>query len=495
VTIDRDKVNLQKHYTVAPEILGLMTELLGDTTGKIILEPSAGDGALIRHIKGKPQSVDAIEIDAEAIRKHIDLPFVNSIHADFLDRVVADDLFSSPFFQTKYDGVISNPPYGLKLSKDFRASIKRRFPTVYARESYSLFLQFSIAALRPGGRYVFIVPDTFLHSVYHRPTRRFLAEYGAPTHIVQFKSKRFQTVNFGYGNMCILAGVAGPLAPTRTVVWCDVTNSNCSLQEVLAKDDAIIVEGSDLWSAVEDGWIHPSRSTGDESGSVLLGDLAECRTGIYSGDNSRFIGFDSRLGHVRGAGHPIDWDLQVRSEPLTERQRTQGVEADHAVYVPLTKGGHRDPLEPTRWAIRWDGEALKHYKTDRKARLQNADFYFKKGLAIPMVTSGRVSASLMRSSVFDQGVVGVFPHDPRYIAFLLIYLNDAIVGTRLKESVSGSANTSANYIKRLPIPRLTDVDLIEAGRIINIALDAGWEQTLAARNAYVRRFVPLTTES
>ncbi|WP_186327023.1 Eco57I restriction-modification methylase domain-containing protein [Pseudomonas oryzihabitans] len=476
--------SLQAHYTVADEILSAMSFLLGTVDGKTVLEPACGEGAFLSCLNGRAAKVDAIDVNAVALEKagrNTD-QVVNTIHADFLDCFVRPS--PKAVLPDLYDSAIANPPYGLRLSQDYRSEIKRKFPYLYLRESFSLFLCLTIMKLKQDGRYVFIIPDTFLHSFYHRPTRRFIAEHGAISHIIQFKSSKFKTVKFGYGNLCIIAGNARQQKPQDNVVWIDSTQEQGNLLDLLQSSSASRVTGESLICTVENGWIHPSRLAATPSHELTLGDIADCKTGIYTGNNSEFLGFDDALASVRGVGHPIDWEEDVVSRKLTSIEMTRGICAKPS-YVPIVKGGHRLPLEKTRWAIKWDEEALKHYKTDKKARYQNADYYFKEGLAVPMVTSGRISASLIEGSVFDQGVVGVFPRDHRLTAFLLIYLNSPSLAESIKRRISGSTNTSANYIKKIPIPPLCDQILDEANSILELAKQTCWEDTDARREALI----------
>src|SRR5690606_3563225 len=151
--------------------------------------------------------LDAIDIDERHIRFLRSFPtFVRPIHADFIDHFVSGGLLADTLIEHTYDAVICNPPYGLRFSVEYRKKIKKRFPQAYVRESYGLFMYFAISALRSNGRYVFIVPDTFLTSRNHLPLRKFILDQGCPSHVIRFPSRVFGTVNFGYGNLCIIAG-------------------------------------------------------------------------------------------------------------------------------------------------------------------------------------------------------------------------------------------------------------------------------------------------
>lgn len=487
---------LQAHYTISNEILDLMVELLGDVTGKKIIEPACGNGAFIQRLLGRALRVDAVDVDSLALveTSKINSQTIRIIHEDFIDYFVRNKEKNNAIISSNYDGAIANPPYGLRLSQSYRQEIKRRFPNLYARESYSLFLYLTLKQLRSGGRYVFLLPDTFLHSYYHRPTRRFLLEFGAPSDIIQFSSSRFESVQYGYGNMCIIAGNADAADRMQNVRWTFASGNSSSLIECRHNIELThIVKIEELLKSAEDGWVHPSLKPDFEFATSTLGAIAECRTGIYTGDNNQFIGFDKNQCDSRRVGQPIDWKVDVVARTLTSDEVQNGI-ASTPNFVPLIKGGHRPPLEKTSWAINWSIKAVDFYRSNKKARLQNEKYYFRCGLAVPMVTSGRISASIMfGNAIFDQGVVGVFPKDNRLIAPLLIYLNSSEVDRKLKMSISGSANMSANYIKRIPIPNLTSDIVEEANKILAEALQQGWEETSQRRRVLVQRMLGITT--
>lgn len=465
-------VALQAYYTDACELNDLMISLLGETDDQLILEPCVGKGAFVRPLLGKASHIDAVDIDSEHVDEVRSLQSKN-LHVqkgDFIDYFVSDDLFSSVKLSDQYDAIICNPPYGLKFSVEYRKKIKRQFPDIYARESYGLFMTFGISLLKQGGRFVFIVPDTFLTSRNHRPLRHFLVNETNISHLVQFNSSRFETVNFGYGNMCIIAGNRRSAGQISAFSWLDFRKSNVSLK-IEEFENAEKVTAQTLVDKFEDGWSCTIADSQVFLGATkLLGELAECRTGIYTGDNMRFCGYDEKAPPKRLNGHPISWSEVVMTTDPSMEQKTEGIHgAKH--YVPFVRGGHRLPYEETASALNWSREAVDYYRTDKKARLQNATFYFRRGLAVPMVTSGRLSASLFERSIFDQGVVGVFPHDAKLVEFLLVFLNSD-QATSLKKTINPTANNSANYIKRIPVPVPTDEQLKRAMEIC-----AGWRRS------------------
>lgn len=486
-----DQEQFQQFYTDSQEIKSLMLQLLGNVHQQALLEPCAGKGAFLSGLVGEPSSVDAIDIDPGHVTflKNNFPSYVNAINADFIDLFISGSLFHSPGLKSVYDSIICNPPYGLRFSIEYRKKIKKLYPDFYARESYGLFMFLGISLLRYRGRYVFIVPDTFLTSHYHTSLREFLLREGHITHLIRFKSHRFKTVNFGYGGLCIIAGYRQPVESHHDIFWVDLIDSNDPLSyDTLVH--SIPTKGHYLLKHCTDGWVHSSQKTPIQLPTLtsVLGDIAECRTGIYTGDNARFCGYDSRMTHVRGNGHPIDWEIQVHTEQLTKEEQVSGIEGIRS-YVPLIKGGHREPFSSTSWAINWSKNAVAFYANDKKARLQNVKFYFKKGLAIPMVTSGRISASLMEGAIFDQGVVGVFPYKEELSNFLLLYLNSKFVTITVKRAINPSANNSANYIKKIPLPIPTHDNLDKAEVITKQSIAEGWSNTRTLREEFIESLI------
>lgn len=476
----------QGFFTNANDIKNTMLDLLGDVTDQNVIEPCFGEGSFIKNLIGTPQKITAIDIDEKHFEKELEVANCQFYHLDFIDYFIKPESVKNKLPNIEYDSTICNPPYGLKYSKEYREVIKKSYPDIHARESYAMFFYFTIQQLKNNGRYVFILPDSFLTSTHLRYLREFIVKTAKPTHIIQFKSKRFESVKFAYSNMCIIAGNKTEIKTNDKIEWIDALSSEAQLIDLVSSNKTT-VNGDYFIDNVRESWVSPAvlESIGVLKSFVTLEDIAECRTGIYTGNNERFCGFNAKKPPRRANGHAVDWD-QVLLQP-TDTQKQVGIERPIA-YVPFIRGGHRKVFEETSHCIRWDIEAVSYYDTDKKARLQNKVFYFKKGLAVPMVTSGKLTASEMDNCIFDQGVVGVFAINENYHNFLLIYLNDDF-STKLKLSIAPGANNSANYLKKLRIPKLQSFDLEKATEIIKKAKKDGWEATQNIRNTFIKNII------
>ncbi|MFD2922002.1 N-6 DNA methylase [Terrimonas rubra] len=111
-------INKKRDYTkffTYPETSEFMADLLNPQPHQVILEPSAGNGALVKAVKKKcPETkVFAVELYPEW-KKDLE---------SIADVVVLKDFLEFTGMQPKYSGCIANPPFGNGVDLD--AHIKK----------------------------------------------------------------------------------------------------------------------------------------------------------------------------------------------------------------------------------------------------------------------------------------------------------------------------------------------------------------------------------
>ncbi len=457
------------YYTKSRYITQYMLDRLSLAPGQLVFEPSAGDGVFIDEILEKEPSVRivAYDLNPEAIgilgKKYRGLENIKLRQADTLLDSTLDQLARKGGV---FDRIIGNPPYGAWQDYDKRKVLKEKYQGFYVKETYALFLLRCVSVLKKGGILTFIVPDTFLFLHRHTSLRRFLLQNTELQEILIIPSKFFPGVSFGYSNLCIITlkkseSVDTALNNEVTTIEGLIEESQMDdirLRKNLGdfsvetiKQNEILKSASSAFLIKSDARIrnlinHPT---------CTVGDIAYCVTGIYTGDNRRFIRVSSKT--VRGSK---DYDVVPADRINYEHRSLEGI-SGHNCFIPLTKGTSENKYlrEGFSWYIDWSVAAVEHYKTDPKARFQNPQFYFQRGIALPMVKSRRISATLMDNSVFDQSIVGVFPKDERLLHYLLGFLNSQIARTILL-TINPTANNSANYVKKMPIV-IPPIDVLE----------------------------------
>ena len=443
----------------------------------MVWEPCAGRGDLVDSVLRATPSVEirASEIDAvsaDALRhKYARTGNITVVNEDALE-VSCSNLFEKiPCFSR----VIANPPYGAYQTPERRALLKRRFPSLYVRETYGLLLYHAFSLLQRHGRLVFIVPDTFLWLNRHEHLRRTLLAESTIEEISLFPSKFFPGIRFGYSGLCIITLVKKPPADSHHIrvvedlrdpqvlvdlANCDGTVNGCSIFMV-AQRKLLERRHGELHKPLRADEVALSGRV-----SLTLADVAEVRTGFYSGNDRRWLRRASE--QVPRSKHFLNVEYAMVFQGLAPP--LDGVD-QYQHFVPILRGGAASFIRPTRWYVDWSVEAVKEYRRPGKnpARFQNAQFYFRSGIGVPMVSSGRLTAAMLDNRLFDQGIVAIFPRDNALSHFLLGFMNTELA-TKLLRQINPTANNSANYLKRLPIVMPTSTELDNVNLVVEQAI-------------------------
>ncbi len=445
----------QAYYTKSEPIVSYMIDLLDLNGTETVFEPCAGDGVFIDPILDKYQDIkiDAFELNENACdtlkSKYQDLENISIKQTDTLTDLELEFLCS---MGGKYDAVIANPPYGAWRNTIDRATLKKRFNGFYAKESYSLFLYRSIESLNEGGKLVFIIPDTYLNLNMHKGIRKYILSTTRIKEIALFPSSYFPGVNFGYANLSIISlekssDYKSNLDNTFKIIkdyktveelgsnkLKHLTKLNIQQKNVLNNDGYIFLANA-----------NPNVSACIKQAKTNIGDICDCVTGFYSGNDkdrlkvlSKKIRNSKRYDEVEK--EKITYDCSSR--PL------DGIE-NGKIYVPIVKGGNVRYYKADNWFMEWSSDLVRFYKKDKKARYQNPSFYFRKGIAIPMVSSSSITGAIIENRLFDQSIVGIFPKKEDLIYYLLAFFNSPTCN-KLIRTINPSTNNSSNYIKVIP---------------------------------------------
>ncbi|MBU5478094.1 class I SAM-dependent methyltransferase [Eubacterium sp. MSJ-13] len=489
------------YYTESEDITSYMVSKMGILENDFILEPSAGEGMFIDEILKRKIKVriDALDINEAAIltmkKKYSDMSGVNVRLTDTLFDQILDnyanneiwlkntdilldkqlDLFSSQ--DGHYDKVIGNPPYGAWQDIEKRELLKKKYVGQYVKETYTLFLLRSLSVLKNGGRLSFIVPDTFLFLNMHEKLRKILLTNTKIEEVLIFPSKFFPGVSFGYSNLSIitLEKCDRDEALENTVRIIKGFSSSAEFKDVLRdkfqKNNKIYkLKQLDIFTTEKSRFIlaDDKAATMIDASDKKLGDMASIVTGFYSGNNKKFI-CSKNEGVKNSKGYTV-----VDESKIVNTTSLIGVDGVDEAYVPYIKSSSATRYKRTedQWFVRWDSKTVSFYNVNRKARFQNSQFYFKNGIAIPMVKSKEIRATLMRNRIFDQSIVGIFPNDEKDMYYILALMNSDVIN-RLIHIINPTANNSSNYVKQLPykVPTSKDRKKIEKNVAEILSLD------------------------
>ena len=150
---------------------------------KTVIDPFCGSGGILLRIIDKnhdPHKIWAFDIDKTALmicEANLVL-FFNNPYAEpniqIKDSIFDEfELFSCDY-KNKYDYVVSNPPWGSKISKKQKDKLLSLHPDLNTTEVFSIALKNCFKMLSNSGDLYFLLPNSFLNVSAHRNIRRYL---------------------------------------------------------------------------------------------------------------------------------------------------------------------------------------------------------------------------------------------------------------------------------------------------------------------------------
>jgi adenine-specific DNA-methyltransferase len=460
----------QAFYTKSTTIVDYMVHKLSLNPTDKIFEPCGGDGVFIEAILDENEfaHIDICELNPASIAVLQEkFSTFQNVSIRECDTLLDNDLSFNSNFGGHYDKIIANPPYGAWQDLEKRAILKKMYSELYAKESYALFLFRCIELLKEDGILSFIIPDTFLNLHMHKALRKHILTKTKIVELALFPSSFFPGVNFGYANLSIitlqktsnqkecLANTFNVLTNFSTVE--QLVEDNVDELKVYSFSQQVIFSNPDYAFLISDNL---SISNAINEAAVKIGDIANCVTGFYSGDDKTFLQVNSP-NLKNGKNYNLVDPKKINREYKNAINALDGFEGDKH-FLPIVKGGNTKYLKPEGWFMNWSKEAVLHYKKDKKARFQNPQYYFRFGIGVPMISSSSITASLIENKLFDQSIVGIFPKEESLTYYLLAFFNSTTCN-KLIRTINPSANNPANYIKKIPFiqPSSSDKEIIE----------------------------------
>jgi len=337
-------------YTKSDPIVSYMINRLTIKDGLKILEPCAGDGVFVDALtsQNKNITIDVLELNPKAIQI-LKEKYENheNIKIKETDMLTDPDLLWYSNVGGIYDRIIANPPYGGWLDYQKRKILKELYPYLYVKETYSLFLYRCIHLLKEKGILVFIIPDTFLNLHMHTKFREFILTNTKIKELVLFPSSFFPGVNFGYSNLSIItlercADKTECLENIKTVItgFKRVEQLAGLIKNEKKELNIYRFKQGVIFRNIDHGlFINGNKRVADliNRGKVRIGDIAECVTGFYSGNDRKYLKVLSR-DVKRAKKYEVVGKEIICDNFVEENNLLAGIE-DNKHFVPIVKGG------------------------------------------------------------------------------------------------------------------------------------------------------------
>lgn len=166
------------------------------------------------------------------------------------------------------------------------------------------------------------------------------------------------------------------------------------------------------------------------------GKVADARRGTVTGNDDRFLKL----------WHEIDIHYFSLFYPRSNK------------WFPMNKGGeYRKWYGNNSFLVDWanDGYEIKNYKDEKgklRSRPQNTSYFFRKGITWTYITSYQKCFRFYPEGYCFAGVgPGLFPHDEKYLLYMLSYCNSKVYNCVMKMMGSSTISLESGEVERSPI--------------------------------------------
>lgn len=271
----------------------------------LVLEPSAGGGAIVQSIASRLKELGANQVGNQIVACDVDpralAETAHCLEGNLPSLVLGNflELDEMRVGGQLFDAVVGNPPYVRLHTMDFaaRKAARRCLPEgELLGAKASLWAYFPIHAfkfIKEGGRMAWILPETLLHSDYGKQLLRWSAKNFARCIAVSLRERCFEGAGAKERVVILLLEGAGKSA-VREIEMVEYDNAiDCiaALSSMALKNNDQLpqLNGHAVPHLISTEAADAAATLEECDGFVRLGDLADIRIGVVTGDNRFFV--------------------------------------------------------------------------------------------------------------------------------------------------------------------------------------------------------------
>lgn len=352
---------------------------------------------------------------------------------------------------TKYEAVVTNPPYMNKFDKTLKKYLRDNYKN-YSKDLFSVFIYHNVHQLVKGGYAGYMTPLVWMFIKTYEPLRHDIINNFKIDSLIQMEYSAFEEAT----------------VPIDTFV---LKNSDDKIGTYLRLSNfkgGMIVQEQKVLEAIIDPTVkylyHTDQSNFDKiPGSPIaywisqksfklfskekLGDISQTRLGMATSDNKKFVRF---------------WyEIDLNNIGFNYKNR-QVAEESAKKWFPYDKGGEfRKWFGNNYLVVNWkkDGIEIRNFKNKNgkvRSHNYNLDYIFKSGLTWSALTSGNLSIRYtMVGHLFDNAGSKLFTNDSN-IFRILGYLG-SVVSNYYVSILNPTMNIQPGTISELPYINNDDI--------------------------------------
>lgn len=310
----------------------------------------------------------------------------------------------------KYAVVCTNPPYMNKLEGHLKKFVVDNYKA-YSGDLFSVFMYRNFDFCKSEGYSAFMTPFVWMFIKTYEKLREYIISNKAITSLVQMEYSAFEEATVpicsfilknsksNEKSLCFrLSDFKGGMEVQKQKVLEAIENKECDYFYEADENNFSKIPGSPIayWAG--------QVIFDDFKKGIPVGDIADCKRGMTTSDNNRFLRF---------------WAEVSNGKMCIDAQSHEDAAKSQKKWFPYSKGGgYRKWFGYQEFVIDWEnnGERVIEFaKTINKSytrTIVNLDYYFKPSVGFCYITSGPFSMRwIPKGFLYDSGGPGMFAEE------------------------------------------------------------------------------------
>lgn len=357
---------------------------------------------------------------------------------------------------TKYEAVVTNPPYMNKFDKKLKKYLRDNYKD-YSKDLFSVFIYHNLHKLVKGGYAGYMTPLVWMFIKTYEPLRHDIINNFKIDSLIQMEYSAFEEAT----------------VPIDTFV---LKNSDDKIGTYLRLSNfkgGMIVQEQKVLEAISDPTVkylyHTDQSNfnkipgnpiaywssenliNDFEKGTSLGEVVQAKVGLQTGDNKSFLRqwFEVGIDNISFSSHSIKDSVESGKK-----------------WFPYNKGGsYRKWYGNYDYVVNWqnDGYEIRHFADDKgkiRSRPQNTEFYFKEAVTWSLITSSLISMRYRKSgSIHDVSGMSLFSSENK-LKNIMGMMNSKI-GQYLLSMINPTINFQIGNVISVPVVDTSDNKVVE----------------------------------
>ena len=355
--------------------------------------------------------------------------------------------------QTHFDVVATNPPYLNRMNGDLKKYVKKYYKA-YSGDLFSVFIWKNIEMTKQDGYSAYMTPFVWMFIKTYEGLRKSILDSKQISSLIQMEYSAFEEATVpintfvlkndmsadSTGTYLKLSDFKGGMEVQKRYVLKAIADPSVSYLYRTKQTNFEMIPGQAIayWA---------SNKSFNLFKGVPVGDVSSPRTGLQTGNNSKFI---------------RNWyEVDISDTNIFNKQEAG------TKWFKLNTGGK---------TVKWYGNYLnllywknkgEQIKKTSSAVIRNESFYFLKGISWKRIGSSEIGFKVLPSNfIFDQSGDALFTKESD-LYLLLGFFNSKIV-SYLLSFLAPTLNLTAGNISKLPYPRYVNIDK-KVSRCIDLA--------------------------